>query len=242
MKGIFVRKESSSLKFAEKLEFNCGTKNYEVEKVDCFEISEIVKSESDYIIIEQELYQSCFFELSNRLAWYNMNSAAIEIGNRTKSYKVYLLSIANSERVFPVELFCGRIDENRAVDLFRCSLGGVSKTGVPSKVSEFFTKVGLFPNLNGYAYLVEAIKYVNSMPELLRNLTKGLYPLVGKTFGVSGSVVERGIRNAVESMMSKGKFCETANGLYGGNFGKYEKPTNGEFISFLSLMWLALVV
>ncbi len=90
--------------------------------------------------------------------------------------------------------------------------------------------------MKGYEYLIEASRLVAVAPELLGNLTKGLYPLIGNKFGVSGSVVERCIRNAVDSTVSKGKFCEVANSLYGGNFGKYEKPTNGEFISFISLI------
>lgn len=140
-----------------------------------------------------------------------------------------------NEQLFPFGVVLEKHEENAIVNIFKTYML-TRHADSNLRVFDFFRKVGLYPNLNGYAYLVEAIKCVTYNPELLRNLTKGLYPLVGKKFGVSGSVVERGIRNAVDSMMNKGKFQETANGLFGGNFGKYEKPTNGEFISFLSLM------
>ena len=239
MKSIFVRREQSSLKLAEKLEYNCGTKNFEVTEITNKEICEMVNSSCDVILFEESIFHDCFCELSNRLHWVNFNSGIIDVASInpmtgvTVNYRVRMLSSTNN--YFPLELFSERHEENVIVNIIKTNML-TRQADMPMKVYDFFRKVGLYPNLSGYAYLVEAIKFVSHNPELLRNLTKGLYPLVGKSFGVSGSVVERGIRNAVDSMMNKGKFQETANSLYGGNFGKYEKPTNGEFISFLSLM------
>ena len=239
MKSMFVRKEQSSLKLAEKLEYNCGTRNFEIKEITNKEICEIVNSSCDVLMFEEAIFLDCFCELSNRLHWVNFNSGIIDVASVnpmtgvTVNYRVRMLSSTSS--YFPLELFCEKHEENAIVNIFKTYML-TRHADSNLRVFDFFRKVGLYPNLNGYAYLVEAIKCVTYNPELLRNLTKGLYPLVGKKFGVSGSVVERGIRNAVDSMMNKGKFQETANGLFGGNFGRYEKPTNGEFISFLSLM------
>ena len=41
------------------------------------------------------------------------------------------------------------------------------------------------------------------------------------------------MRNAIETAYNSGKLQEIANKFYGGNFKKYERPTNGEFISYL---------
>lgn len=239
MKSMFVRKEQGSLKLAEELEYNCGTRNFEIKEITNKEICEIVNSSCDVLLFEEAIFHDCFCELLNRLHWVNFNSGIIDVASVnpmtgvTVNYRVRMLSSTSS--YFPLELFCEKHEENAIVNIFKTyMLTRHADTNL--RVFDFFRKVGLYPNLNGYAYLVEAIKCVTYNPELLRNLTKGLYPLVGKKFGVSGSVVERGIRNAVDSMMNKGKFQETANGLFGGNFGKYEKPTNGEFISFLSMM------
>ena len=50
MKSMFVRKEQSSLKLAEKLEYNCGTRNFEIKEITNKEICEIVNSSCDVLI------------------------------------------------------------------------------------------------------------------------------------------------------------------------------------------------
>ena len=102
------------------------------------------------------------------------------------------------------------------------------------RVSVFLTRVGLFPNLKGYAYLVCAVKEVLSDPLIIHAITKRLYPKVAEIFNTTTVSVERNIRNAIEVACNKGKLYLVANAYYNANFTKYEKPTNGEFIAFLA--------
>ncbi len=236
MKGIFIDADEVTGRLAKKLNFCCDVDIFKADKADAAEICSIINQNYEFILIGEQLYKSMFFELSSRLAWFNMQTGTIKFTKNFSVYKIYHICKGDYERMFPIELYTKQLDENAIVDLFRRTLSNVGADGAPGKISRFFTEIGLSRTLKGYEYLVEAVRLVDIAPELFSNLTKGLYPLVGNKFGVSGSVVERCIRNAVDSVISKGKFFEVANSLYGGNFGKYEKPTNGEFISFVSLI------
>jgi two-component system response regulator (stage 0 sporulation protein A) len=101
------------------------------------------------------------------------------------------------------------------------------------EITSFFVKIGLYANLKGFDYLICAVEEVLKYPELLHSMTKVLYPKVAERFSTTACGVERNIRNAIEIACNRGKLCSVANLYYGGNFAKYEKPTNGEFIAFL---------
>ena len=101
------------------------------------------------------------------------------------------------------------------------------------QVELFLTKVGMFPNLKGFAYLISAVKAVIEEPLIIHSITKRLYPKVAEEFNTTAVSVERNIRNAIEVACNKGKMYLVANAYYNVNFTKYEKPTNGEFIAFL---------
>ena len=101
------------------------------------------------------------------------------------------------------------------------------------QVGLFLTKVGMFPNLKGFAYLISAVKAVIEEPLIIHSITKRLYPKVADVFNTTAVSVERNIRNAIVVAYNKGKLYLVANAYYNVNFTKYEKPTNGEFIAFL---------
>jgi two-component system response regulator (stage 0 sporulation protein A) len=116
----------------------------------------------------------------------------------------------------------GQIESEQSLDL-ACKRVGV-----------FLTRVGMFPNLKGYAYLVCAVREVINEPLIIHAITKRLYPRVAEIFNTTAVSVERNIRNAIEVACNKGKLYLVANTYYNANFTKYEKPTNGEFIAFLT--------
>ena len=101
------------------------------------------------------------------------------------------------------------------------------------KVVLFLNRIGMFPNLKGYTYLLTAVNEIIKEPSLMYSITKVLYPKIASIFSTTPNGVERGIRNAIEVTCNKGKLYMVANTYYNGNFTKYEKPTNGEFIAFL---------
>ena len=68
-----------------------------------------------------------------------------------------------------------------------------------TEVVRFVRKLGIRPNLNGYHLLVKAILMALKAPNLLKSLTKELYPKIAKDYGKNVKAVERNMRKAIES-------------------------------------------
>lgn len=105
---------------------------------------------------------------------------------------------------------------------------------IENEISLLFARIGLFSNLKGYNYLISAVKEVIKKPKMIHAITKELYPTVERAFETTPTGVERNIRNAIEVACNRGRLYSVVNAYYGTNFNRYEKPTNGEFIAFLS--------
>ncbi len=102
------------------------------------------------------------------------------------------------------------------------------------KISKIFISVGIPPHIKGYQYLREGVKMAVNNPDVINNITKKLYPLIGEKYSTTASKVERAIRHAIEVAWNRGRI-ETINSMLGirayiGN----EKPTNGEFIALIA--------
>ena len=109
-----------------------------------------------------------------------------------------------------------------------------SSRKLDEKISNIFITVGIPPHIKGYGYLREGVKMAIRSPEVINNITKKLYPMIGEKYDTSASKVERAIRHAIEVAWNRGRI-ETINSLFGvrayvGN----EKPTNGEFIALVA--------
>lgn len=60
----------------------------------------------------------------------------------------------------------------------------------------------------GFEYIKKAIMLCYENNELLDRVTKNLYPTVGNNFGVTGAMVERSIRHAIEEVHKESGFLE----------------------------------
>jgi two-component system response regulator (stage 0 sporulation protein A) len=108
------------------------------------------------------------------------------------------------------------------------------KNSLDERISKIFISVGIPPHIKGYYYLREGVKMAVENPDIINNITKQLYPKIGKRYSTTASKVERAIRHAIEVAWNRGRI-ETINSLLGirayvGN----EKPTNGEFIALIA--------
>lgn len=73
-----------------------------------------------------------------------------------------------------------------------------SKKNIETLAADFVRSIGINPRLKGYGYMITAICMGVISPELIRPITKRLYPAVAKKFGVDDRCVERNIRNAID--------------------------------------------
>ena len=102
------------------------------------------------------------------------------------------------------------------------------------KISKIFISVGIPPHIKGYSYLREGIKLAVDSPDVINNITKKLYPMIGEKYSTSPSKVERAIRHAIEVAWSRGRI-NNINELFGvQTYLAGEKPTNGEFIALIA--------
>lgn len=91
-------------------------------------------------------------------------------------------------------------------------------------IHDFLIESGIFPNLNGFHYLIKAVEIVKKKPKM--QATKELYPAVGKAFKVSSTSVERSIRNIVVGKLKYKDFEK---------IGIHKRPTNTELIWFFAI-------
>lgn len=94
--------------------------------------------------------------------------------------------------------------------------------------------IGMPSHLLGYEYTREAILIALGNKDILRAITKELYPAVARVFNTTPSRVERAIRHAVELAWDRGDLI-VLGALFGNSTSRSKgKPTNSEFISALA--------
>ncbi len=93
---------------------------------------------------------------------------------------------------------------------------------------------GFQPRQRGYRYLREAVWISRKEPEMLKSVTKHLYPEVAKRFETTDKQVERAIRCAIETAWMKGN-GDTLVLIFGDLFvDRNVRPTNSEVIKTLT--------
>lgn len=107
-------------------------------------------------------------------------------------------------------------------------------TDIEIIVTEIIHSLGVPAHIKGYHYLRTAILEAAKNRSLMDCITKNLYPLVAEKYTTTSSRVERAIRHAIETAWKRGDgtvlskyFGCTIDTLRG-------KPTNSEFIAFIS--------
>ncbi len=107
-------------------------------------------------------------------------------------------------------------------------------SSLDEKLGTIFINVGIPPHIKGYSYLREGVKMAIHKPEIVNNITKQLYPMIGEKFSTTPSKVERAIRHAIEVAWNRGRIDNINNILGVRAFVGKEKPTNGEFIALIA--------
>ena len=105
---------------------------------------------------------------------------------------------------------------------------------IESHVTKIIHQIGVPAHIKGYHYLRHAIIMCVNEPEMLSNITKGLYPAVAVRFDTTASRVERAIRHAIEIAWDRGD-VDTLNSYFGYTIHSLRgKPTNSEFIALIA--------
>ena len=79
---------------------------------------------------------------------------------------------------------------------------------IMKRLYEIFLSIGAPNHLNGFGYLVSAIKRSCSDIEILTEITKELYPSVAREYSTTSSWVEQSIRHIIKVIWSNGNLVE----------------------------------
>ena len=100
-----------------------------------------------------------------------------------------------------------------------------------AEISQALSELGMPASLLGYHYLRFAIHAAVRNPEILRVITKELYPQVAKEFRTTATGVERAMRYAIDVVWDRGRM-DILEEYFGYTIDPNRgKPTNSEFIS-----------
>ncbi len=102
------------------------------------------------------------------------------------------------------------------------------------EVTKILLELGIPANLQGFRCLQLCILKVIENPELLRKVTKNLYPVVGQEFSIDGSVVERSMRHSTDIGFYKTRFKPLCKLFDMSENNWTYKPTNSELIALLA--------
>ncbi len=101
-------------------------------------------------------------------------------------------------------------------------------------VANLMHEVGVPAHIRGYDYIRDSILLSLENRNMLKAITKELYPTVAKNNHTTASRVERAIRHAIEVAWGRGDI-DVLNAIFGFTVKSSKgKPTNGEFISMLT--------
>lgn len=103
------------------------------------------------------------------------------------------------------------------------------------RVTSLILEMGLSPQNKGFGYTRDAILLAIKEKENLNHITKRIYPVVAKQNHTTASRVERAIRHEIEIISNDPDRYTQANERLNQEFFKgLNKPTNSEFIAFVS--------
>ena len=101
-------------------------------------------------------------------------------------------------------------------------------------VDSVLLELGIPQNVKGYDYLMAAVLLTTDEPELIRSITRELYPRIADFFNTTASCVERSMRHALELAWNNSE-PETLYNLFGHTASATQgKPTNGNFIATMA--------
>lgn len=113
-------------------------------------------------------------------------------------------------------------ERNKTIDLYKHNL--------QVSITNILHELGVPSHIKGYQYIRESIMIVYDKPNIVRGITKELYPEVAKKYDTTVSRVERAIRHAIEVSWNRGSW-DLMEEIFGHSIDiDKAKPTNSEFI------------
>ena len=200
----------------------------------------IVEKKPDFVITEIVLAGIDGFGIIDRINEYGLDTKVIVLSvvSRDEIINRAMKKGASYYMVKPVK---PNVIIERLKDMSENSINcnekiyvDYKKNTLDEKISNIFINVGIPPHIKGYCYLREGVKMAVDNPDVINNITKKLYPMIGKKYETSASKVERAIRHAIEVAWDRGD-PDVLNSIFGYTVANSKgKPTNSEFIAMIA--------
>ncbi len=98
--------------------------------------------------------------------------------------------------------------------------------------ADVLREIGMQPKYKGYAYVLFILQQTEAHPELMYNLSKGVYPMTMRRFCISRQNLERNIRFAIKRTWETGN--KRAIRKIFGPYALQDRPSITEFITILT--------
>lgn len=193
-----------------------------------FLITELVLSGYDGLSVVTKIKE---MKLATKIIVLSALTSDNAISKATKAGADYFMA-----KPYNFELLCERLVQLEAgtETVVKDTSENFHRVSLEEKISKIFINVGIPPHIKGYSFLREGVKMAVEEPDVINNITKKLYPMIGAKYNTTASKVERAIRHAIEVAWNRGRI-ENINNILGVRaYIGAEKPTNGEFIALVA--------
>ena len=197
-------------------------------KPDVIILNLVLKGLDGFAVLDKLKESNCAFNIIaiGNITEENLIASAIERG---ASY--YLMKPFTPATLTAIIDDLVKNPNNSAIPLYREKKSGST---LEERISHIFISIGIPPNIKGYNFLREGIKYAVEDPSIINKITKELYPKIAERFDTSPSKVERAIRHSIEVAWNRGRI-DAINAIFGVRvYIGTEKPTNSEFIALVA--------
>lgn len=203
------------------------------------------KDGMDLIINEKDKYDLILMDLImpeidgiailEKMKEKNIQKHVIILTSYKKEYTVKAVSEYNID-YYMLKPFNLESLEKRILEIMNVKERKVSdkEMDLRIKISDMLHTLGVPSHIRGYQYIRDGIVMMYEEPDMLKGITKEVYPELALKYNTTTSRVERAIRHAIEVSWSRGDY--QLMDKYFGNSIDYDKskPTNAEFIITLT--------
>lgn len=193
------------------------------------------KDKYDLILMDLIMPEIDGIALLEKMKEKNIQKHVIILTSYKKEYTVKAVSEYNID-YYMLKPFNLESLEKRILEIMNVKERKVSdkEMDLRIKISDMLHNLGVPSHIRGYQYIRDGIVMMYEEPDMLKGITKEIYPELALKYNTTTSRVERAIRHAIEVSWSRGDY--QLMDKYFGNSIDYDKskPTNAEFIITLT--------
>ena len=193
------------------------------------------KDKYDLILMDLIMPEIDGIALLEKMKEKNIQKHVIILTSYKKEYTVKAVSEYNID-YYMLKPFNLESLEKRILEIMNVKERKVSdkEMDLRIKISDMLHNLGVPSHIRGYQYIRDGIVMMYEEPDMLKGITKEIYPELALKYNTTTSRVERAIRHAIEVAWNRGQI-EMHEKIFGYTVNSNKgKPTNSEFIAMIA--------